>query len=283
MITGENDLSRAGEPMHTVEELIGARSLDLFRAIESQMTDADKRSLLAVQKAVRRAVSAYHYLEIGSHLGGSIQPHMLDPRCLSIISIDPRPAAVKDDRGYDILYKDNSTARMIELLGAVSAEGVSRVRTFDLDASAVPVDAVHPGPHLCFIDGEHSEKAVISDFAFCRSVLAPDGVIVFHDANHIFSGLRKIITSLREASIPFHAYVLPSAVFVMEFGASKICEEDDDIRLLLRDNAEAYLFGMETLLHYREVLNRPALRALRAVWQVYLRVERFFREPRTIP
>jgi len=280
MISGEHDLSRAGEPMYSFEELIAARSLDLFRAIPSQMTDADKSSLLAVQKAVRRAVPAYHYLEIGSHLGGSIQPHLLDPRCMSIVSIDPRPPAVKDDRGYDILYKDNSTARMIELLGAVSAGGVARIRTFDLDASAVPSDAIQPRPHLCFIDGEHSEKAVISDFAFCRSVLAPDGVIAFHDADHVFTGLERIIAALRESSIPFHAYVLPSAVFVMEFGTSKIYE-DDDIRLLLRDNAEAYLFGLKTMLHYREVLNRPAVRAMRAVWQGYLRVERFFGKTRT--
>ncbi len=282
MITGDPGLSRAGEHMHTFEELIAARSLDLFRAIPTQMTDSDKRSLLAVQKAVRRAVPEYHYLEIGSHHGGSIQPHLLDPRCMSIVSIDPRPDAVKDDRGYDILYEDNSTARMIELLRAVSAGGVERIRTFDLDASAVSADAIQPRPNLCFIDGEHSEKAVISDFAFCRSVLAPDGVIAFHDANHVFTGLEQIITTLREASIPFHAYVLPSAVFVMEFGTSKICE-DDDIGLLLRDNAEAYLFGLKTMLHYREVLNRPALRAMRTVWQGYLRVEHLFGKTRSNP
>lgn len=266
--------------MDTFEELIAARSLDLFQAIPSQMTDSDKRSLLAVQKALRRTVPAYHYLEIGSHLGGSIQPHLLDPRCLSIVSIDPRPVAVKDDRGYDILYEENSTARMIELLRAVSPGGVARVRTFDLDSSAVPVEAIRPRPHLCFIDGEHSEQAVLTDFAFCRSIVAPDGVIAFHDADHVFTGLDQIITTLRESSVPFHAYVLPSAVFVIEFGASKMYE-DDDIRLLLRDNAEAYLFGLKTMLHYREVLNRPAIRLLRSVWQGYLRAERFFGITRT--
>ena len=266
--------------MHTFEDLIATRSLDLWQAIPSQMTDSDKRSLLAVQKALRRAVPAYHYLEIGSHLGGSIQPHLLDPRCQSIVSIDPRPAAVKDDRGYDILYEDNSTARMLELLRAVSPEGVGRIRTFDLDASAVPLESIQPRPHLCFIDGEHSEKAVLSDFAFCRSVLAPDGVIAFHDADHVFTGLERIMNTLRDSAIPFHAYVLPSAVFVIEFGSSKMYE-DDDMRLLLRDNSEAYLFGLKTMLHYREVLNRPSIRALRAVWQGYLRVERFFGKTRT--
>lgn len=266
--------------MHAFEELIAARSLDLFQAIPSQMTDQDKRSLLAVQKALRRVVPAYHYLEIGSHLGGSIQPHLLDPRCASIVSIDPRPIAVKDDRGYDIPYEDNSTARMIELLRAVSPDGIPRIRTFDLDASAVPVEAIHPRPHLCFVDGQHSAQAVLADFAFCRSVLAPDGVITFHDANVVYNGLERIIAALRTSAQEFYAYVLPTSVFVIEFGASRL-HEDHDIRLLLRDNAEAYLFGLQTMEHYREVLNRPAMRAIRTVWQGYLRVERFFGKTRT--
>lgn len=65
--------------------------LELFAVIPSQSTDDDKRSLLAVQRRTRELAGNYSYLEIGSYLGGSIQPHLLDSKCKSIWSIDKRP------------------------------------------------------------------------------------------------------------------------------------------------------------------------------------------------
>ena len=80
-----------------------------FNKIESQSTKGDKRALLAIQRTTRNRFSTYTYLDIGSHLGGPIQPHLLDPRCETIYSIDTRPESHPDDRveGYYCKYKEN--------------------------------------------------------------------------------------------------------------------------------------------------------------------------------
>jgi len=95
------------------ENAIAGLDISLFSAIESQSTDDDKRSLLACQLAVRELRDPYIYLEIGSYIGGSIQPYLLDPRCKRIYSIDKRPAKQPDERGIDYIYENNSTARMM--------------------------------------------------------------------------------------------------------------------------------------------------------------------------
>ena len=80
--------------MNEFESMIRDLDLGLFAQITSQSTESDKRSLLAVQDAVREIVGPegkYNYLEIGSYLGGSIQPHLIDQRCERIFSIDKRP------------------------------------------------------------------------------------------------------------------------------------------------------------------------------------------------
>src|ERR1044072_3278451 len=98
--------------MSDFEQLISSLDLRRFEKIESQSTDNYKRSLLACQRAPRQLVPDYNYLEIGSYLGGSIQPHLLDEKCARIISIDKRPEKQPDERGANYTYLNNSTARM---------------------------------------------------------------------------------------------------------------------------------------------------------------------------
>src|SRR5436309_9076337 len=95
--------------MADFDNAIAALDLSLFEKIESQSTDEDKRSLLACQSAVRDLRPEYTYLEIGSYLGGSIQPHLVDERCKRIVSIDKRPPRQPDARGVDYEYLNNST------------------------------------------------------------------------------------------------------------------------------------------------------------------------------
>ena len=83
--------------MTAFEQRLAALDTTLFDAVPCQLYDDDRRSLLAVQAAVRRRAGAYRYLEIGSYLGGSIQAHLLDPRCERIYSIDNRSAAAPDE------------------------------------------------------------------------------------------------------------------------------------------------------------------------------------------
>ena len=110
---------------------------DLFRASTlhgrraKQMFDASKRirgldlslfdaipSLLGVHRAVMNKHGRFAYLEIGSHLGGSIQPYLLNSASLRIYSIDRRPSSQPDERERDctVSYPENSTELMLHNL-----------------------------------------------------------------------------------------------------------------------------------------------------------------------
>lgn len=78
---------------------VDALDISLFESIGSQTSPGDRRSLLALHRACRETYGAFAYLEIGSHLGGSLQALIADPCCTAITSIDPRPASQPDARG----------------------------------------------------------------------------------------------------------------------------------------------------------------------------------------
>src|SRR5690606_30491605 len=128
--------------MTNFDNSIAALDLSLFSAIESQSTAEDKASLLACQLAVRSLVPGYRYLEIGSHLGGSIQPHLRDPLCSAIVSIDKRPQKQPDERGFDYTYLNNSTERMLENLRRVDETAVAKITTIDGGTDEIAPDGV---------------------------------------------------------------------------------------------------------------------------------------------
>jgi len=202
------------------ESMISRLDIGLFNEILSQTGDDDKKSLLAVQSAVRGIKKSYVYLEIGSHLGGSIQPYLLDHRCSRIYSIDKRPEVQPDERFLEgCLYPDNSTKRMLSGLKRLS-EDIQKITCFDNDASEVDKNKIELKPDICLIDGEHTNKKVISDFNFCRSVLNEDGIIIFHDAGVVKRGLREIIGCLKKNKENFKSANLKSSIFVLFFGHS---------------------------------------------------------------
>ena len=186
--------------MPHVSERIETLDVGLFDAIPSQTSMDTRRSLLAVHRATARRHREFAYLEIGSHLGGSLQPYLLDPRCRAIVSIDPRPAVQKDDRapGFVAAYEGNSTARMLEKLRALAPEEAGKVRCFESDAAGVDPALVVPRPHVAFIDGEHTRRAVLSDFAFVRRVLADGGTVVFDDFSIVYPAVLEICAALRK-------------------------------------------------------------------------------------
>ena len=84
--------------MHTVDQFLKNLDTSVFEGIPSQTSDDDRKSLLALQAGVRSRRKTYTYLEIGSFLGGSLQPHLLDRSCERIYSIDKRCVVAPDDR-----------------------------------------------------------------------------------------------------------------------------------------------------------------------------------------
>ena len=203
--------------MDSVVQRVNALDPALFRSIESQTTDDERRSLLAVQRATAARHESYVYLEIGSHLGGSIQPHLLDPRCTQIFSIDPRPRQQPDDRekGFVYTYEDNTTARMLDLLRAVDATQLDKITCFETDAAEVDPRAVRPAPHLVFIDGEHTSQAVLSDFAACGRFMAEDATVLFHDYGFVAPAVDQICATLQASRHPHIAMRLDGSLFAL--------------------------------------------------------------------
>lgn len=166
----------------------------LFSRVLSQTSEDERKTLLAVQRSVARRHGDYAYLEIGSYLGGSLQPHVADARCSRIFSVDPRPDYPPDDRtpGQGVIYEGNSKQRMFDNLTAIDATQVDKVVCLDSDAKNVPITRILPAPRIAFIDGEHTRAAVMSDFDFCVRVIHPEGVILFHDFGAIHTAILEI-------------------------------------------------------------------------------------------
>jgi len=251
------------------EQQIRALDVSLFRHVDSQSTPADRASLLALQQATRETWGDYTYLEIGSHLGGSIQPHLRDPRCKRIFSIDRRPAEQPDEQGFDYAYPENSTRRMLQLLEAVAPNPGEKIVAFDSDARDVDPAKVEPRPQLCFIDGEHTTPAVQSDFDFCAKVSAAGGVIGFHDAQTVFEGLRLIQRSLRARGQSFTAVKLAGTVFAIELGEARVLQHPA-IQRMAR-NAGSFFFFARARMLYRKHLKDLGHGVLRPIGRPIVR------------
>lgn len=247
--------------MTDFETCLSHLDLRLFEKIPSQSTDHDKQSLLACQLAVRELAPGYTYLEIGSYLGGSIQPHLLDPVCQRIYSLDKRPYSQPDARGFDWIYQNNSTARMMELLGEVLPD-TSKIITIDGDTKSIDLSQVTERVDLCFIDGEHTDEAVLSDFKFCLGVLKDNGAIVFHDAQITYNGIAACIEHLQHSGVKFTAYALPNIVFAIEIGEFPL-HKHAKIAERLRDNYHSYLFSLRDNDKYRRFATRFPFGAMR--------------------
>ena len=243
------------------EKAINELDLELFATIPSQSTDEDKRSLLACELAVRELGPGYNYIEIGSYLGGSIQPHLLDEKCRRIYSLDKRPASQPDERGYDWHYLNNSTTRMLEMLGHVS-DNTEKITTIDGDTRSIDPAEISDKIQLCFIDGEHTDESVVSDFMFCLRVLDDNGAIVFHDAQITYNGIASCLRHLDEIGVKFRAYVLPHIVFVVEIGEFPM-HKNSKIAELLLDNHKGYLFSLQDNDQYRRFATRFPFGTLR--------------------
>jgi predicted O-methyltransferase YrrM len=248
--------------MSSFEQAITGLDLKLFEKINSQSTDDDKQSFLAIQLAVRNLRPEYRYLEIGSYLGGSIQPHLIDDRCTKIYSIDKRPLQQPDARGFDYTYLNNSTERMLEQLRGVAADKMGKITTLDGDSRTIDPSRVSDKIDLCFIDGEHTDEAVLADFKFCLKVLNDAGCIAFHDAQITYNGLADCIEHLNQKGVAFRAYTLPSIVFVVEIGDFPVHKEPAILDRLL-NNHRSYLYSLRDNDHYRRFANKYPFRAVR--------------------
>jgi hypothetical protein len=169
---------------------------------------------------VRELHPGYCYLEIGSDMGGSLLPHLLDPNCSLAISIDPRPEVQPDERGIDFHYPGNSTARMVDQLARhVSAHELGKLSTIEADISAVDRARLPAPPQLVLIDAEHTNFAAFSDFIAVLPLISDNALVTFHDANLVGDAIQITERFLVYARIRHSLVILPSCVAVFAFGA----------------------------------------------------------------
>lgn len=205
-------------------EQVRALDLELFSHIETATSAWDRRALLALHAAVADVCDRFTYLEIGSHLGGSLQVVMRDPRCHGVISIDPRPADTPDARGEPWPYPDNTTGHMLELLSAVPGVDLAKLTTLEASTSELDPRRLPTKPDYCLIDGEHTHDAVLRDACFCAEALEGNGVIAFHDYTLIGSAIGVFLRdnwSDISFALAFSGPIDPTAgmgIFAIELG-----------------------------------------------------------------
>jgi hypothetical protein len=264
---GERAGPCVGIKMNDFESGISALDLGLFRHVLSQCTDDDKRSLLALQCAVRNRPEPFTYLEIGSYLGGSLQSYVVDPRCARIISIDPRPTRLADTRGIQ-QYQDNSTEAMLAGLRRIPGADTSKIISLEAGTDTLRPADLKFQPDLCFVDGEHTDEAAWRDAQYCLAVMQPDGCIAFHDAHLVYLGIHRFVQDVIAAGKSCRPYVLPSSVFVIDFGQARFGEMEP-VAGRRRENYKAYLAGMMDNHWYRYAYHLPIYRFLRRIRRLF--------------
>jgi hypothetical protein len=240
-------------------------NISVFDAVPSQTSVGDRRSLLAVQRAIAKMHAEYIYLEIGSHLGGTIQPYLADDRCKRIYSIDPRPLQQPDDRssGYIAYYDNNSSEKMLSMLANTGLGDVRKIESIDLDASEVEPSRIMGSPLIAFIDGEHTKKAVLSDFHFCSQIICKDGVVLFHDFFIIYPAILQICNHLSKQNCIYFPVKLEDNVFAIFFDENVLTTDSYLSSIHKRNRHFLFYFRVKTWL--RQLLPGPLLTLARRV------------------
>jgi hypothetical protein len=214
--------------MTPLEDRIEALDVDLFSFVPMQAQDSDARALLALHTAVAATETPFAYLEIGSFRGGSLQALVADPRCSRLMSIDPRTAETPDETRGAYTYEENTTAQMLELLSRVPGADMAKLATFETTTETMSPAALPQRPHYCFVDGEHTDDAVLTDARFCAEALDGTGVIAFHDWGIVRSAIKAFVREHRRDisfALAINRPYNPTAgygVFALELGAKGI-------------------------------------------------------------
>lgn len=135
---------------HLIKKILEG-DISVFQ-IRADLTDEDKKSLLGIHAAFYDLGEEFTYLEIGSNVGGSLQPFLIDDLCRKIYSIDKRPMVVPDERGLRN-YSSVTTQTMMQELRRFYPDCLGKLQCFDHSSDEISKDAIQLNPSLCFIDG----------------------------------------------------------------------------------------------------------------------------------
>ena len=214
--------------MTAMADRVETLDVDLFSFVPMQALGSDKRALLALHAAVAATETPFAYLEICSFRGGSLQALVADPRCSCLMSIDPRTAETPDETRGAYTYQENTTALMLEFLSQVPGADLGKLAAFETTTEAMDPVALPQRPDCCFIDGEHTNDAVLNDARFCAEALGGAGVIAFHDWGIVRPAIRAFVRERRRDisfALAINRPLNPGAgygVFALELGEQGI-------------------------------------------------------------
>lgn len=177
--------------------------LEKYFPIESQTSSNDKVFLLNAIKLANKRDNDYSYVEIGSFLGGSLSPFLMDTRCKLVLSIDDRERQQEDERGKKFDYAGVTHQTMIDNL---KARGISTEKLKTFDGSIDTISLVYKPFDLAFIDGEHTDFACFRDFLWLLPMMKKDAVVMFHDSTLIYKALRLIQLYLKKSGLRFRFF-----------------------------------------------------------------------------
>lgn len=89
-------------------------------------------------------------------------------------------------------YGEQTSAAMLDRLSVATGHKTHKIKCFDMDMAELRSSDVDQPVDLLFIDGEHTNQAVLSDFFSAKTHLAADCVIVFHDYHTVFQAVQEI-------------------------------------------------------------------------------------------
>src|SRR3974390_2702444 len=171
-----------------------------FFPIASQSTPDDKLFLLGAMRLARNA-GRYSYVEIGSFLGGSLAPFLMDSVCEAVLSIDERGRIQPDERGIRYDYSPYTTQSMLNELARCHIP-TEKLTTFDGSIDALT--GVSPAWFdVAFIDGEHTDEACFRDFLWTIPLMKSDSIVMFHDSTFIYKALKLIMVYLNKQQVPY--------------------------------------------------------------------------------
>lgn len=262
--------------MDDFQARINRLDVSLFNHVPSQTTENERKALLALQQALGK-LQSFAYLEIGSYLGGSLQPYLLDTRCTNVISIDPRPDDTADARGFKSGYGGVSLDDMLHSLQRIPGADLKKLHTIEASTADLSTRDLPHRPDICFVDGEHTDVAVLTDARFCLSALGDKGLIVFHDANLVYGGIERFMRELATSGRSFRAFNFLDSVFFVELGDMRVSDVEP-VSSLLRESYRGYLWSLAQTDHYRVFYLLPVSRFYR-----WLKVKIWDRVARRLP
>ncbi len=146
----------------------------------------------------------YSYLEIGSYLGKSLQPHIQDDDCVHALSIDLRPDLTPDERGALSTYEDIRTEDMLEgLRQHASPTQMEKLQTVDDTSDYLNNYRGEIRFDLALIDGEHTIEAAFRDFTNAMTVMKENCIIAFDDTHIIYPAIKNACSYLESHKIPY--------------------------------------------------------------------------------